>query len=78
LELIEVTARFDEQGVVHPISFSHAGRTYRIAPTGRRWEDERGLHILVMAPLERVVELVFVPSQKCWYLARQGLDRSLA
>ena len=78
MEPIEVTARFDEQGVVYPISFNHAGRAYSVASTGRRWEDEGGLHILVMVPLERVVELVFVATEERWYLAHQGFNRPLA
>lgn len=78
MEAIEVTARFDLQGQIHPLSFIRAGQAYPVTSTGRRWEDERGLHILVMAPLEQVVELVFIPAERRWYLGRQSLDRTLA
>ena len=75
MEPIEVTARFDLEGKITPLSFTWLGRVYPVASVGRRWEDQASLHILVMAPLERVHELVFLPSEKRWFLRRLGKGR---
>jgi len=75
MESIEVIARFNEQGQIDPLSFLRAGRSYHVDTIGRRWEDEAGQHFLVMVPLERVFELLYVASDSRWYLKRTGLDR---
>ena len=68
MELIEVVARFDLQGKITPLRFTWQGQKYAVAATGRRWQDEAGLHILVMAPGEHVYELVYVAGEARWYL----------
>lgn len=75
MDSIEVTARFDAEGKITPLSFTWRGREYPVDSTGRRWEDEAGLHILVMAPGERVYELVFAPAARRWFLGLFGRDR---
>jgi hypothetical protein len=68
MEPVEVTAVFDPEGEITPLRFSYQGRTQPVSSTGRRWEDEQGLHILVMSPDNRVFELIFSPNGRIWYL----------
>ena len=77
MDSIEVIARFNEQGQIDPLSFILAGRSYLVDTIGRRWEDESGQHFLVLVPLERVFELLYVINESRWYLKRVGLDRLL-
>jgi hypothetical protein len=37
-----------------------------------------GKHFLVMVPLEKVCELLYLPLEGRWYLRKEGLDRFLA
>jgi hypothetical protein len=67
MEPVEVVARIDKQGRHTPLSFTWQGQSITIASAGRRWEDERGEHILVMIPFEQVCELVFNPVEGRWY-----------
>jgi hypothetical protein len=78
MEAIEVTARFDSAGKITPVEFRWQGRVFPVDSTGRRWEDERGKHILVMIPGGRVYELIFEPQEGRWYLLRTGADRMSA
>jgi len=78
LELIEVTARFDIEGRITPLSFMHTGRNYKIVSTNRRWDSGETRHFLVMTDHERVFELVFVPKLERWYLGRFGTRGALA
>ena len=68
MEPVEVTAHFDLQGQATPLSYVLHGRKYKVASSGRRWQDENGIHILIMAPDERVSELIFVAQKGRWYL----------
>ena len=68
MEPIEVVARFDAHGRLTPLSFTWQGRSIPVASAGRRWQDERGEHILVMIPFEQVCELVFIPAERRWYV----------
>lgn len=70
METIEVTALFDIQGNITPLSFIWQGRAYRVESTGRRWEAKDGLHILVMVPGNRAHHLVFNPKDCLWKLVR--------
>jgi len=72
MESVEVTARFDLQGKIIPVSFTWKERKYSVDSTGRRWDDKNGLHILVMVPIDRVFELVFDPEVGIWFLKRSG------
>jgi hypothetical protein len=73
---VEVTARFDKQGRIHPLNFVWNGHSYQVTSVGRNWEDEAGFHVLVMAPVEKVYELVFAHSEGRWYL-KQPCDSHL-
>ncbi|OGO33340.1 MAG: hypothetical protein A2Z16_10500 [Chloroflexi bacterium RBG_16_54_18] len=75
MESVEVIARFNEQCQIDPLSFKREGRNYHVDAIGRRWEDDSGQHFLVMVPLERVFELLYVKSESRWYLKRVGMDR---
>jgi hypothetical protein len=68
MEPIEVTVKFDTQGHLTPLSFTWKGQAFPVDSTGRRWEDEHGEHILVMIPIERVCELVYIPAERRWYV----------
>ena len=77
MDPVEVTARFDPQGKVTPMDFTWQGHKYPVVSTGRRWEDENGEHILVMVPGEKVYELVYVPTQKRWYIGQFGRQQKM-
>ncbi len=71
MEAIEVTVHWDSGGQVSPLEFTWKGRAYRVESTGRRWQDEAGLHILTMVPGGQVYELVFDQASLKWYLMRR-------
>jgi hypothetical protein len=77
MEAIEVTVRFDEQGKATPVQFSWRGQSYRVESTGRRWEDEKGQHVLVMIPGGRVFEMLFSSNDRRWYLRKTGENRMM-
>lgn len=68
MEPVEVTARFTQDGRVYPQRIFWQGSDYPVASTGRSWQDQEGLHILVMIPEERVLELIFHPEPGLWYI----------
>ena len=68
MEPVEVIARIDAQGRQTPLSFTWQGQSISIASAGRRWQDERGEHILVMIPYEQVCELVYNQAEGSWYV----------
>lgn len=70
MEPIEVSVHFDLQGEMTPLNFTWSGTLYPIDSTGRRWDNAEGRHILVMIPIERVIELLFIPTTGRWYLKR--------
>ncbi len=71
-EKVEVTAVFDKEGSLQPLSFTWNERRFEVSASGRRWEDELGKHVLVMDHADRVYELIFVPTESCWYLSQPG------
>ncbi len=75
MELIEVTARFAQDGNITPQRFVWQDVDYPVASTGRRWQDQDGLHILVMVPGERVLELIFQAESGLWYLKQPPVRR---
>jgi hypothetical protein len=77
MESIEITARFDEQGTITPLHFSWKGSFQRVESIGRRWEDESGLHILVMVSSGRIYELIYKSEQGCWYIGQTESDRPM-
>ncbi len=78
MEPIDVTARFDEHGIITPLHFTWKGGIYRVESTGRRWQDEVGQHILVMVTNGRIYELSFKSGEGRWYIGQAGPDRMVA
>ncbi len=77
MEPIDITVRFNAEGKINPVNFIWKGVNYTVESTGRSWTDERGYHILAMAPGGRVFELLFVPAEARWYLEPVGPGRTL-
>jgi len=75
MELVQVTAHFDRNGEITPFEIIHGAFKYHVESTGRRWQDESGMHILVMVQTIRVFELLFIPHECRWYLRQVGIDR---
>ncbi|MCD6402107.1 MAG: CinA family protein [Anaerolineales bacterium] len=67
METIEVTARFDKDGLITPLEVVKNGVHYRVESTGRRWQGESGEHILVMIVGNRVMHLLFNFVERKWY-----------
>jgi hypothetical protein len=72
MEPIEVNARFELDGKVTPLRFKWKGQDYQVEGTGRRWQAQDGLHLLVMAAGERVFELLFIPKDGQWFIKPVG------
>jgi nicotinamide-nucleotide amidase len=68
LDPVTVTARWDASGRFIPSQFVWQGREYAVESTGRRWEDEAGLHVLCMVAGGQVFELVFHLQPAGWSL----------
>ena len=75
MEPIEVTAHFDQEGVITPLHFTWKGSPRRVESTGRRWTDEGGEHILVMVSSGRIYQLTFKGGEGRWYIERSPSDR---
>jgi hypothetical protein len=78
MEAIEVTARFDEYGTIHPQRLRWLGREYPVEAAGRRWQAQDGLHILVLTPTGRAFEICFNATEGRWYMVQTPSDRMLA
>jgi hypothetical protein len=78
MEPVEVTAVFDKNGEIRPLQFTWKEQVYLVDMAGRRWTDERGQHILVMVPGDRVFELVFDPAGPRWYLMNPAARLTVA
>ncbi len=72
LDVIDVTARFDEHGTITPIHFTWKGGQYHVESTGRRWSDEAGQHMLVMVSSGQIYELTFKSGEGRWYIGQSG------
>jgi hypothetical protein len=68
MDPIEVTVRFDEQGLITPLHFSWKGSVHRVESTGRCWADEKGQHILVMVTAGRIYELTYKSGEGRWFI----------
>lgn len=66
LQKIEVAARQDDRGKWMPLRFQFQKREWIVEDVGRRWEDDTGLHILVLAGGAQFFELVFFQHE--WFL----------
>jgi hypothetical protein len=78
LEPVEVSARWEDSQGFLVSQFIWQGRPYPIESTGRRWEDEEGLHILCMAFGGQVFELVFRLQPASWFLRPPSATHRLA
>ena len=67
MEVVEVELRKGHRKEVEPISFVCKGRTYRIVSIGRRWNAEKGEHILVMDADDRTYHLFYAQEDAQWY-----------
>ena len=72
MEIIDVTAEFDSQGKIIPLKFTWKGTSFPVDSIGRRWEDDRGQHVLVMIPGGRAFELLYTHSERAWFLIPIG------
>lgn len=70
IEEIEVIARFNQKGKIIPLSFRWKGQNYSIESAGRRWEDDHGIHMLVMVTGNHSFEILYSPGENRWYLIR--------
>ena len=68
MDTVEVTAHFDTQGRITPITFVRGSRPYNVEGTGRRWRAKDETHILVMAAGNRVFHLIFYSASGIWKL----------
>ena len=68
-EPAEVEARFGSDGEVSVLRFTWGGHWQPAVSHGRRWEAPDGYHCLVMAPGERIFELVFNGANHAWRAA---------
>jgi hypothetical protein len=75
MDLVEVTAHFDDKGTITPIHFTWKGRLQRVESTGRRWHDETGQHMLVMVSSGRIYKLTYKSAEGRWYLSRSTSER---
>lgn len=78
MDLIEVTARFAKDGNIYPQRLNWQGVELPVESTGRHWQDQEGIHILVMVPRERVLELIYHTADSLWYLKQLPAGRHLA
>lgn len=66
MEPIQVQARWRRNGGFEPIRFFWKDKMYQVESTGRDWEDEHGLHVLVMIQGGQVFELIFQLNPARW------------
>ena len=61
MEEVEVTAHFDLDGGITPKRLIRKGKEFILDGSGRQWDDDLGLHFLVMIPGDQVFELLYDP-----------------
>ena len=77
-EAIEVTARFLAEGGLQVLRFRWDGRIYTVTGSGRRWQAEDGLHLLLQAQPEphapqAMFELRYDAQAGRWFMGRRAL-----
>ena len=77
MESVEVTARFEEDGKIIPLSLVWQGQRYELDNTGRQWQASDGWHILTMTASGRMFELVYIAAERRWLFGRVEPDRLL-
>ena len=78
MDVIEVTARFDQHGAIYPIQLRWRGRKYLVEAAGRRWQAPDGLHILVLTPTGKGFEICFNAAEGRWYMVQAPSSGGLA
>ncbi len=78
MKLIEVSVEFHTDGSVRILRFNWNGREYAVESQGRDWQAENGRHFLVTAVGGRMFELLFMPNDGRWFMARSQSDRAVA
>ncbi len=78
MKLIDVTAEFKTDGSVVILRFNWNGRDYPVESQGRQWQAENGRHFLVTVVGGRMFELLFMPADGRWFMARSQPDRMVA
>lgn len=73
MEAIELKLRKGRRQAIEPTSFICKGRVYQVASIGRRWQGEKGQHILVMDAHNRAYHVFLDESENQWYWIK-GLD----
>jgi len=68
MEEIEVTARFDSQGKITPLSFVWRGQGTLVDSIGRQWDSQDGTHLLVMDRGLHPYHLIYQANTTKWYL----------
>ena len=68
MEPIDVTAQFDQAGNVRPSRFTWKKGIVLVESTGRQWLADDGWHVLVLDGVGNAYELVFVATERRWYL----------
>ncbi len=68
-QTVKVRSLINFSGNIEPQALMRDNLEIPIITTGRRWQDELGMHILAMVPGEEVLELV-VSKDGNWYLRR--------
>lgn len=70
MKLINVSAEFQLDGSVQVTRFNWNGRDYLVESQGRQWQAENGRHVLVSTPGGRMFELLYMPVDGRWFMAR--------
>ena len=70
MEKIEVTARFQKDGILSPVDFRLGKELIQVLNVGRRWETDQGRHILVMDHARQTHHLFLNYEDFSWYLVR--------
>lgn len=68
MQPVEVTARFDAKGKIYPLRLVLEGQEHLVVDVGRRWQDETGLHILVILSGFEAKELIYQAGEARWFL----------
>ena len=78
MKLINVSAEFQLDGSVQISNFNWNGRDYVVESQGRQWQAENGRHVLVSTQSGRMFELLYMPGDGRWFMARSQPPRMAA
>ncbi len=69
-ESVDIEARFEAGGAVHPRRFMRGGAWHNVSDVGRQWVDADGRHVLVMTAGRQTFELLLERESLCWRIIR--------